>query len=87
MITTNMEYENFEQHCLDLNISYDNAVCDGETCQHKLTCVRYMLHKKAVLEKYPYPLAYMVCAPKFNFELCYWKYDDTRISQMGERSH
>lgn len=46
-----------------------------------------MLHMKAVLEKYPYPLAYMVCAPKFNFEICYWEYDGKRISKMGERSH
>jgi hypothetical protein len=82
-----MKISPFEKKCLALNIGYDNAVCDGETCQHKLTCVRYMLHMKAVLEKYSYPLAYMVCAPKFNFELCYWKYDETRISQMGERSH
>lgn len=74
-----MDYDDFEQRCLELNISYDNAVCDGRCCPHKLTCIRYMLHKKAVLEKYPYPIAYMMCNPKYNFELCYIKYDNERI--------
>lgn len=82
-----MSVTTFERQCLNLGISYDNAVCDGEVCNHKETCIRYMLHVKALLEKYPYPIAYMVCNPDFNLELCYWKYDNTRISQMGERSH
>lgn len=65
----------FEQKCLALNISYDNFVCDGEVCPHKETCIRYMLHVKAVLEKCPYPLAYMVCNLDFNFELYYLNYE------------
>lgn len=77
----------FKQKCLSLDIGYDNSVCDGEICPHKETCIRYMLHVKAVLEKYPYPLAYMVCNPDFNFELCYWNYDNERIHKMGERSY
>lgn len=63
----------FEKKCLSLNIGYDHNVCDGKYCEKRMTCVRYMLHKKAVLEEYNKPLSYVV--GKFRFEECYKKYE------------
>jgi hypothetical protein len=68
-----MELSPFEKKCLSLNIGYDHDVCDGKHCEKRMTCVRYMLHKKAVLEYYNKPLWYVV--RKFNFEECYMKYE------------
>ena len=48
---------------------------NGKYCERRMTCVRYMLHKKAVLEEYNKPLPYVV--RKFKFEECYKKYEQT----------
>ena len=69
----NMELSPFEKKCLALNIGYDHEVCDGKYCEKRMTCVRYMLHKKAVLEDYDKPLHYVV--KKFNFGDCYKKHE------------
>lgn len=68
-----MELSPFEKKCLSLNIGYDHCVCDGKYCERRMTCVRYMLHKKAVSEQYSRPLAYLVT--KFRIKECYWKYE------------
>ena len=68
-----MSVSPFEKKCLSLNIGYDHSVCDGKYCEKRMTCVRYMLHKKAVLEEYNKPLPYIVT--KFKFDKCYWKYE------------
>lgn len=68
-----MNLSSFEKKCLALNIGYDYDVCDGEYCEKRMTCVRYMLHKKAVLEEYSEPLWYVV--RKFKLEVCYKKYE------------
>ena len=41
--------------------------------EKRMTCVRYMLHKKAILEGYDKPLYYVV--KKFNLGDCYKKYE------------
>lgn len=68
-----MNLSPFEKKCLSLNIGYDHDICDGKYCEKRMTCVRYMLHKKAVLEGYNNPLSYVV--RKFRFEECYKKYE------------
>ena len=68
-----MELSPFEKKCLTLTIGYDHCVCDGKYCERKMTCIRYMLHKKAALEEYNKPLSYIV--RKFKFEECYKKYE------------
>ena len=68
-----MDLSPFEKKCLALNIGYDHDVCHGKYCEKRMTCVRYMLHKKAVLEVYNNPLSYVV--RKFRFEECYKKYE------------
>ena len=68
-----MNLSPFEKKCLALNLGYDHNVCDGKYCEKRMTCVRYMLHKKAVLEVYNNPLSYVV--RKFMFEECYKKYE------------
>ena len=68
-----MDLSPFEKKCLALNIGYDHDVCDGKYCEKRMVCVRYMLHKKAVLEDYDKPLHYVV--KKFNFGDCYKKYE------------
>lgn len=40
--------------------SYDYSLCDNEACGKKETCMRYLTHLKAVAEKYPYPVAYLL---------------------------
>lgn len=40
--------------------TYDNALCSGARCSMKETCVRYLTHLKAVKERYPYPIAYLM---------------------------
>ena len=40
--------------------SYDYTLCDNEECKKKETCMRYLTHLKAVAEKYPYPVAYLL---------------------------
>ena len=68
-----MNLNPFEKKCFELKIGYDHDVCDGKYCKKRMTCVRYMLHKKAVLEEYNKPLSYVV--RKFRFEECYKKYE------------
>jgi hypothetical protein len=68
-----MNLSPFEKKCLALNIGYGHDVCDGKYCEKRMTCVRYMLHKKAVLEEYNNPLWYV--GRKFRFEECYKKYE------------
>jgi hypothetical protein len=68
-----MDLSPFEKKCLALNIGYDHDACEGKYCEKRMTCVRYMLHKKAVLEEYGKPLSYVV--RKFKFEECYKKYE------------
>ena len=68
-----MDLSTFEKKCLALNIGYDHDVCDGKYCERRMTCVRYMLHKKAVLEEYNKPLPYV--AKKYGFVNCYKKYE------------
>lgn len=71
-----MDLSAFEKKCLALNIGYDHDVCDGKYCERRMTCVRYMLHKKAVLEEYNKPLPYIV--RKFKFEECFKEYEQTQ---------
>ena len=68
-----MDLSTFEKKCLALNLGYNHNVCDGKYCEKRMTCVRYMLYKKAVLEVYNNPLSYVV--RKFRFEECYKKYE------------
>lgn len=68
-----MDLSPFEKKCLALNIGYDHDVCDGMYCEKRMTCVRYMLYKKAVLKGYDKILYYVV--KKFNFRDCYKKYE------------
>lgn len=68
-----MELSPFEKKCLALNIGYDHTVCNGRHCEHRMTCVRYMLHTKANLEGYGGALYYIDF--KFNFLVCYKKYE------------
>lgn len=70
-----MNLSPFEKKCLALNIGYDHDVCDGKYCEKRMTCVRYMLHKKAVLQGYSLPLYYLVGKPKYNHSECYMKYE------------
>lgn len=71
-----MELSPFEKKCLALNIGYDHDVCDGKYCEKRMTCVRYMLHKKAViLEDNKMPLAYIFGKQKYNYSICYKKYE------------
>lgn len=44
--------------------TYDNTLCEGEGCRRKEKCVRYLTHLKAVKEKWPYPVAYMLWVGK-----------------------
>lgn len=64
----NMKISPFEKKCLALNIGYDHDVCDGKYCEWRMTCLRYMLHKKALLEQHSRPLAYLVT--KFRIKEC-----------------
>ena len=68
-----MNLSPFEKKCLALNLGYDHNVCDGKYCEKRMTCVRYMLHKKAVLEEYNKPLPYV--GKKYGFVNCYKKYE------------
>lgn len=44
--------------------TYFNTLCNGGNCSIKETCVRYLTHLKAVKDRYPYPIPYML--PKDN---------------------
>ena len=70
-----MKLSPFEKNCLSLNIGYDHDLCDGKYCEKRMTCVRYMLHKKATLLDYKLPLAYIFGKQKYNFKICYEKYE------------
>lgn len=68
-----MELSRFEKKCLSLSIGYDHDVCDGKYCEWKLTCLRYMLYKKAKLQGYNMEFLYHI-QQKFDFKNCYLKY-------------
>lgn len=68
----NYNLSKFEKKCLALNIGYDNIVCDGKYCAYRMTCIRYMLHKKATIERYEGELYYV---RKFFNKECYLKYE------------
>lgn len=69
-----MELSPFEKKCLALSIGYDHDVCDGKYCERKMTCVRYMLFKKAELENRSMDCLYHIVR-KFDFKNCYKKYE------------
>lgn len=66
-----MEPSKFEKKCLALTIGLDHSVCDGKYCERKLTCIRYMLYKKAELKMHC-GLLWQIC--KTYNDKCYWKY-------------
>lgn len=71
-----MELSPFEKKCLALNIGYDHDVCDGKYCERKMTCVRYMLHKRAeILQDNITPLPYIFGKQKYKYSECYKKYE------------
>lgn len=67
-------YDSFSQRCMDLPYGFDHTLCEGNKCGHRRKCVRYMLHVKKRLTATPGAAFYMVCAPKYNFALCFWNY-------------
>lgn len=69
-----LRYTTFAQRCIDLPYGFDNTLCDGRTCARRRKCIRYMLHVKKRLTATPGSAFYMVCAPKYNFALCFWDY-------------
>lgn len=72
----NMYLSPFERKCLSLNIGYDHDVCDGKYCERKMTCVRYMLHKRAeILQDNTAPLPYIFGKQKYKYSECYKKYE------------
>lgn len=72
------KYKTFAQRCMSLPIGFDQTLCDGNTCPHRRKCVRYMLHVKKRLTSTPGNAFYMVCAPKYNYELCFWSYEELK---------
>ena len=71
-----MDLSPFEKKCLSLNIGYDHDVCDGKYCERKMTCVRYMLHKRAgILQDNITPLPYIFGKQKYKYLECYKKYE------------
>ena len=71
-----MDLSPFEKKCLSLNIGYDHDVCDGKYCERKMTCVRYMLHKRAeILQDNTTPLSYIFGKQKYKYSECYKKYE------------
>lgn len=46
--------------------SYDYDLCNNEQCHKKESCMRYLTHKKAMSEKYPYPLWMVIPDEKCN---------------------
>lgn len=80
-------YDSFAQRCMKLPYGYDQELCDGKTCGHRRKCIRYMLHVKKRLEAYEGAAHYMVCAPKYNFALCFWSYEDMRKELEKKNGH
>lgn len=70
--------DSFEQRCFDLPYGFDQILCDGKCCPHRRKCVRYMLHVKKRLTATTGAAFYLVCAPKYNFALCFWNYYETK---------
>lgn len=71
-----MSLSQFEKKCLSLNIGYDHDLCDGKYCEKRMTCVRYMLHKKWQLDNFAVNLTYV---KKTYNDKCYLKYEETTI--------
>ena len=69
-----MKLSPFEKKCLSLNIGYDHDLCDGKYCEKRMTCVRYMLHKKWQLDTFGVNFSYV--EKKYN-DKCYLKYEET----------
>ena len=71
-----MDLSPFEKKCLALNLGYDHDVCDGKYCEKRMTCLRYMLHKRAeILQDNITPLPYIFGKQKYNYTICYKKYE------------
>lgn len=69
-----LKYDTFAKRCMELPYGFDQDLCDGKTCPHRRKCIRYMLHVKKRLTATPGAASYMVCAPKYNYALCFWNY-------------
>lgn len=73
-----LKYVSFAQRCMDLPYGFDQILCDGKCCPQRRKCVRYMLHVKKRLTATTGAAFYMMCAPKYNFALCFWNYYETK---------
>lgn len=86
--SSSIKYDTFAQRCMSLPFGYDETLCEGQTCPHRRKCVRYMLHVKKRLTATPGAAFYMMCAPKYNFELCFWSYEETKRQwELKSNSH